>query len=271
MWYGRRFVFSGTEISDENNLNSQSKRRCLQNHNHTQSCSCTEGERKKNLLLDLDPQASLTQSLGILDEPEPNIYHLLKQEAVGKPAKVEDFIHSRSGIDLIPASLELASAELELVSIYGREKILTQILQRLTQQYDFILIDCPPSIGMLTVNALVASDFILMPLTAEFLFLKGIKSFLRHLELIHRMNDRISILGFILCKYDARKTMTREVEAQLQQDYGIDKVFKTYIRSNIALAKAQEQGLDIFQYDKNAHAAQDYRALAQEFLKKLNL
>ncbi len=226
---------------------------------------------KKCLLIDLDPQASLSQSLGILDEPEPNIYHLLKQEASGKAAMLEETILSISGLDLIPASLELASAELELVSIYGRENILTQILQRITSNYDFILLDCPPSIGMLTVNALVASDYILMPLMAEFLHLKGAKSFLRHVELIRRLNSKISILGFVLNRYDARKTMTREVEAKLIEDYGKDKVFKTHIRNNIALAKAQEQGLDIFQFDQQANAAKDYRALAEELLTKIYL
>jgi chromosome partitioning protein len=224
---------------------------------------------KKCLLIDLDPQASLSQSLGIHDEPEPNVYHLLKREAAGIPAAPEDSIVHKSGLDIIPAALELASAELELVSVYGRELILAQVLQRLERRYDYVLLDCPPSIGMLTVNALVACDAILMPLIAEFLSLRGANSFLRHLELIRRLNSRIGILGFVLTRYDARKTMTREVEAQLQRDYGEDKVFETHIRSNIALAKAQRAGTDIFSFDKNANGAKDYQALAAEFIAKI--
>ncbi|NUQ23487.1 MAG: ParA family protein [Saprospiraceae bacterium] len=224
---------------------------------------------KTCLLVDLDPQAGLSQSLGIHDEPFPNTYHLLKREAAGIPGPPEDAIIEKSGLDLIPASLELASAELELVSVYGREHILAQVLQRLERRYDFALLDCPPSIGMLTVNALVASDAILMPLTPEFLSLRGAKSFLRHLELVRRLNARIDLLGLVLTRYDARKTMTREVEAQLLQDYGRDKVFTTCIRTSIALAKAQRAGTDIFSFDKNANGAKDYRALAAEFLSKI--
>ncbi|HNA28212.1 MAG TPA: AAA family ATPase, partial [Nitrospira sp.] len=118
---------------------------------------------KKCLLIDLDPQASLSQSLGIADQPEPNIYHLLKREAAGDAAPPEEAVLERCGMDILPSSLELASAELELVSVYGREQILSQILQRLDGKYDYVLLDCPPSIGMLTVNALVASRYLLMP------------------------------------------------------------------------------------------------------------
>lgn len=224
---------------------------------------------KTCLLVDLDPQANLSQSLGVHDEAEPNIYHLLKQEAFGKPIRVEEAILEKSGLDLIPSSLELASAELELVSVYGREKIMSQMLQRLEKQYDYILIDCPPSIGILTVNALVASNYILLPLNAEFLSFKGAKSFLRHLELVKRLNNEIAVLGFVLTKFDTRKTMNREVREQLRDAFGPDKVFQTYIRPNIALAKAQEQGIDIFSFNKNANGAQDYRQLATEFLAKI--
>lgn len=223
---------------------------------------------KKCLLIDMDPQASLSQSLGIHDEPEPNIYHLLKSEASGNAAVPEEAIQESSGMDIIPAALELAGAELELAGVYGREHILFQVLQRLNRDYDFVLLDCPPSIGMLTVNALAASDYLLMPLTPEYLSLKGAHSFLRHLELIRRLNAKLIMLGFVLTKYDARKTMTGEVEAQLRRDYGFDKVYETRIRGSIALAKAQQAGIDVFSFDKNSNGASDYRALAAEFLSK---
>lgn len=224
---------------------------------------------KKCLLIDLDPQASLSQSLGIDDEPEPNVYHLLKREASGDPAPAEEAILDRCGMDILPSSLELAGAELELVSVYGREQILSQILQRLDGKYDYVLLDCPPSIGMLTVNALVASHYLLMPVQAEFLSLKGAKSFLKHLDLVRRLNGKLEVLGFVLTKYDARKTMTGEIEARLKEDFGSDKVFDTRIRSNIALAKAQQAGVDIFSFQRSSNGAEDYRKMGQEFLNKV--
>lgn len=225
---------------------------------------------KKCLLIDLDPQASLSQSLGIADQPEPNIYHLLKREAAGEAATPEVAILERCGMDILPSSLELAGAELELVSVYGREHVLSQILQRLHGKYDYVLLDCPPSIGMLTVNALVASHYLLMPVQAEFLSLKGAKSFLRHLDLVRRLNEKLEVLGFVLTMYDARKTMTGEVEARLKEDFGSDRVFDTRIRSNIALANAQQAGVDIFSFQGSSNGATDYRKMGQEFLNKVH-
>lgn len=224
---------------------------------------------KKCLLVDLDPQASLSHSLGISDELEPNIYHLLKQEAAGNPVAAEDAIVERYGMDVLPASLELAGAELELVSVYGRERIMSQILQRLNGKYDFVLLDCPPSIGMLTVNALVASHYLLMPVQAEFLSLKGAKSFLKHLNIVQRLNAGLKVLGFVLTRYDGRKTMTAEVEQHLQEDFGSEMIFAARIRNNIALAKAQQVGMDIFSFQKSANGAADYQQLGQEFLRKI--
>ena len=165
--------------------------------------------------------------------------------------------------------MELAGAELELVSVYGREHILSQILQRVDGKYDYVLLDCPPSIGMLTVNALVASHYLLMPVQAEFLSLKGAKSFLKHLEIVRRLNGSLEVLGFVLTRYDARKTMTGEVETRLKEDFGSGKVFDARIRSNIALAKAQQAGVDIFTFQKSSNGAADYSRMGQEFLNKI--
>lgn len=225
---------------------------------------------KRCLVVDLDPQASLSQSLGENDPAEPHVYHLLKAEAAGQLLDIDSTIVEKNGLWLVPASLELASAELELVSIYGREQILSQILERLEERYDYVFLDCPPSIGMLTVNALVASDHILMPLVPEFLSLKGAKSFLENLSLIRRLNEHIELLGFVLTKYDTRKLMTRDVHEQLIEGYGREKVFETHIRSNIALAKSQAQGVDIFSFDPSSNGAKDYLALAEEFITKMS-
>ncbi|NER12071.1 AAA family ATPase [Leptobacterium flavescens] len=224
---------------------------------------------KKTLLIDVDPQANLTQSLGIHDQIEASVYHVLHKEAFGEETKLEDVLVSASGLDLIPSSLELAGAELELASVYGREQILDQLISSL-KTYDFVFIDCPPSMGMLTINALVSSDFVMIPLQAEFLPLKGVRSFLKHLELIRKLNKRIELLGFLLTRYDHRKKMNRQVREELETEFNSDKVFKTVIRTNIALANAQEKGIDIFSYDKNTNGAIDYASLTEEFLSKFN-
>ena len=222
------------------------------------------------LLMDLDPQANLTQALGILEEPKRNMYTLLKQESMGEEPQVkESIIPTKSGLEMIPASLVLADAELELVSVYGREHLLSNLLEAIENDYDFLFIDCPPAIGMLTVNALVASDFVLMPLQAEFLPLRGVSSFMRAFEKIKKnLNKKLEILGFVLTRYDRRKNMNRNVLDQLEQTYG-DKVFETRIRTNIALAGAQEAGIDIFSYQRSSNGAEDYRELAAEFLQKI--
>ena len=138
----------------------------------------------------------------------------------------------------------------------------------MTIKYDFVLFDCHPSVGMLTVNALVASDYILMPLQAEFLPHKAVNIFMQQIASIKKINKKLSLLGILLTKYDDRKTMNKQVKMQMEQEFG-DKLFTTTIRNNIQLAKAQEAGVDIFSFDKHSHGAEDYEKLTDEFLKKL--
>ena len=227
-------------------------------------------QEKTVLLIDADPQANLSQSLGIPDEPERNLFTEIAKEIAGEGSRLADaIIHTRSGIDVIPSSIELAGTELELVSVYGREQVFSWMLENIKDQYDFVFIDCPPSIGMLTVNALVASNYVLMPLQAEFLPLKGVKSFISHLKAIQKLNKHLEILGFVITRYDERKIMNRQILEELEKEYG-NKTFSTHIRSNIQLANAQQAGLDIFNFDKHCNGAQDYQKLAGEFLEKTN-
>src|SRR4051794_14281295 len=233
-----------------------------------------QAKGKRVLLIDADPQSNLTQSLGILSDPEKNLFTEIKKEMEGKTANLEEvLIITVSGLHLVPASIELAGAELELVSVYGREQLLSWMLKPLEEKYDFIFIDCPPAIGMLTVNALVASRFVLMPLQAEFLPLKGVRGFMHHfnnvVKIKRKLGLEIDILGFVLIKYDEHKKMNRQVCQQLEEEFG-SKVFQTHIRTNIQLAKAQEAGLDIFSFDKHSHGATDYLQLSHEFLSKIN-
>jgi chromosome partitioning protein len=229
---------------------------------------------KRVLLVDADAQSNLSQSLGVNNELEKNLFTELKKEMEGQDGNIKEaIIETTNGMHLIPSSIELAGAELELVSIYAREQLLSWILKPLEKEYDFIFIDCPPAIGMLTVNALVASRFVLMPLQAEFLPLKGVRSFMHHFNNIVKIKKKlgveIEVLGFILTMYDDHKKMNRQVCRQLEEEFG-NKVFHTHIRSNIQLAKAQEAGLDIFSFDQHAHGAEDYQELSEEFLSKIN-
>lgn len=228
---------------------------------------------KKVLLVDVDPQANLTQSMGMTDEPAFNLFTELKKEMEGQNGNLQNIIiQINEGLHLVPSSIELAGAELELVSVYGREQLLAWLLKPLEPLYDFILIDCPPAIGMLTVNALVASRWVLMPLQAEFLPMKGVQSFMHHFASIakikKKLGSEIDVLGFVLTKYDIHKRMNREVCHHLEQEFG-NKVFASRIRANIQLAKAQEAGVDIFNYDKHSHGAEDYHQLCHEFLARM--
>ena len=225
---------------------------------------------QKVLLIDADPQSNLSQSLGLKEEPEFNLYSEIKKEITGEGSDIKKaIVEIRPGFSIVPASIELADAEMELVSAYSREQVLSWILKPVVKEYDFIFIDCPHSIGMLTVNALVACDLVLIPLQAEFLPLKGVQSFMRQFNSIKkRLNPRINLLGFVLTKFDERKKMNHNVQEQLETEFG-SKVFQTHIRTCIALAKAQEAGVDVFSFDKNSNAAKDYATLAEEILNKL--
>ena len=225
---------------------------------------------KKVLLVDADPQANLSQALGVEDEPMFNLYSELRKEIQGEGGDLaKAIVTTAGGMDVIPASIDLAIAELELVSVYGREQLLQLLLKPLVPKYDIIFIDCPHAIGMLTVNALVASDYVLIPLPGEFLPLKGVYGFMRHFEMIRKkLNPRLKLLGLVLTKYDERKVMNVGVKAQLEEKFP-GKVFKTVIRTNIHLVKAQEAGKDIFSFDKSSNGAKDYSELAEELLTKI--
>jgi chromosome partitioning protein len=226
---------------------------------------------KRVLLVDADPQANLSQALGIEDEPTFNLYTELKKETMGEGADLRKaIVRTEPGIDVVPASIDLAIAELELVSVYGREQLLKTLLEPLTGDYDLVLIDCPHAIGMLTVNALVASDQVLIPLPGEFLPLKGVYGFMRQFDFIRKkLNRDLQLAGMVLTKFDERKLMNVSVKQQLEEKFP-GKVFESVIRTNNQLVKAQEAGKDIFTYDKSSNGARDYQRLAEELLKKLN-
>lgn len=216
----------------------------------------------KVLLIDLDPQANLSQSLG-LEDKEPNIYQLLKGEGRPLPINVAE------RLDVIPSSLDLSGAEVELAGEAGREYILEELLQPLKFRYDHILIDCPPSLGLLTINALTASDEVLIPIQPHYLAAQGLSKLLEVVEKVRkRINKRLKVGSILVTLYDGRKVLNRDVLEALETRFPKE-LLKTRIRENIALAEAPTQGLDIFRYAPKSNGAEDYLAAGRELLEKL--
>lgn len=216
---------------------------------------------KKILLIDLDPQANLSQSLGLINQ-DVNIYGALRGEYKLQPIEVI------KGLDVIPSTLDLSGAEVEMSGEAGREYILKELIQPLKKAYDYIIIDSPPSLGLLTINSLTASDEIIIPLQAQYLALQGLAKLMEVIDKIKkRLNKDLVLGGVIITQYDSRKVLNRDVVDTIEAHFKKD-VFKTRIRENIALAEAPAQGLDIFRYQPKSYGAQDYLSLCKEVAKK---
>ena len=216
---------------------------------------------KKVLLIDLDPQANLSQSLGLIDQ-DRNIYGAIRGEYKLEPISI------LKGLDLIPSTLDLSGAEIELSGEAGREYILRELIDPLRGSYDFIIIDSPPSLGLLTINSFTASDEILIPLQAQYLALQGLAKLMEVVDKIQkRLNKDLKLGGVIVTQYDNRKVLNRDVVSTIETHFK-DEVFKTKIRDNIALAEAPTQGVDIFRYNPKSYGAEDYLSLCREILEK---
>jgi len=242
---------------------------CLSNHKGGvgKTCStCNIGAGlaqmgKKVLLVDLDPQANLSLSLG-LHEVKRSIYLAL----LGQSLIHETIYHIVENLDIIPSNLDLAGAEIELSSEAGRELILKELLNSVVCHYDYIIIDCPPSLGLLTTNALTASDKVYIPLQAQYLSLQGISKLTTVIEKIQkRLNQHLITGGIFITQYDARKVLNRDIAENIEKHFA-NKVLKTKIRENITLAEAPVKGKDIFRYSPKCYGAEDYRELCQEIV-----
>jgi len=216
---------------------------------------------QKVLLIDLDPQANLTLSLGI-PRQKYSIYESIRGESELVPYTAKE------GLDVITSSLDLSGAEMELINEAGREYILQELFQPVLEEYDYIIIDCPPSLGLLTLNALTTSDYVYIPLQTEFLALQGLTKIKQVVDKVRfRLNKKLQIGGVIATMYDQRKVLNRDVVATIQKYFG-DKVFKTLIRDNVTLAEAPAQRKDIFSYAKSSNGAKDYLNLCKEILER---
>jgi chromosome partitioning protein len=216
---------------------------------------------KKVLLIDLDPQANLTLSLGMPRHPQ-SIYEAIRGEAplVPYPAKER--------LDVVISTLDLSGAEMELINEAGREYLLRELIEPVRSEYDFVIIDCPPSLALLTLNALAASDLVYIPLQTQFLAMQGLAKIKQVIDKVRlRLNKNLRIGGVVATMYDSRKVLNRDVVETIEK-YFDDLVFKTKIRDNVALAEAPAQRKDIFAYNSSSPGAEDYLNLCKEILER---
>jgi len=230
-------------------------------------------EGKRVLLIDADPQASLTISLG---HPKPDqlpltLTDILKKILDEKPLQPrEGIMHHEEGIDLIPSSIELPGLEIALVNVMmNREKVLKQYIDSVKREYDYILVDCMPSLGMLTINVLAAAKSILIPVQAQYLPVKGLEQLLQTVGKVRRqLNPKLRIDGILITMVDNRTTYTRDISALLRNTYGGKlKVFTTDIPQSVRAAETSAEGKSIYVHDSKGKVAEAYRELTKEVLK----
>ena len=219
---------------------------------------------KKVLLIDADPQGNATSGLGIEKEQQFSIYDVLIEDI-----EVENTLQSTQvkNLDLCPSNINLAGAEVQLVSIENREFRLKSKLENIREQYDYILIDCPPSLGLVTLNAFTASDSVLIPIQCEYYALEGLGQLLNTIELVRdHMNKDLKVEGALLTMYDARTNLSNQVVNEVKKYFG-DRVYKNVIPRNVRLSEAPSYGMPISLYDPRSKGAKAYEKFAKEFIK----
>ena len=226
--------------------------------------SALHKEGRRVLLVDLDPQAALTTSLQPPSiKTGKTVYELLLSQCSAK----QTIIRLRSAPDLIPASIDLAAAELELAAEMGRERVLADALATLADDYDFIIIDCPPSLGLLTVNAFVAAGEVLVPLQCEYLAMRALNLLLRTIDRVRtRLNRKLELAGILVTMYNGRTIHSREVLEEVRKTFG-EKVFPVVVGSSVRFKEAPASGLSILDYARTHDGARAYRELAKEVLR----
>lgn len=228
--------------------------------------ACLGDLGKRVLVVDFDPQGNATSGFGIdKDAAEADIYDALMNNVPLAEVVVADAV---TGVDVAPATIQLAGAEIELVSVMARESVLRYVLDPVLGDYDYIFVDCPPSLGLLTVNALVAADSLLIPIQCEFYALEGLSKLLESMRMVKgRLNPTLDIFGVLMTMYDARTTLSRQVVDNVRDYFG-DKVFQCVIPRNVKLSEAPSHGLPISLYAPTSKGALAYAELAQEVVQR---
>ncbi len=226
--------------------------------------ACMAEAGHSTLLIDIDPQANATSGLGV----DPNDVDLTIYEALIEEISIEDALMKTTveGLDLIPSHIRLTGAELEMVAMIGREKKLQQAMESIRDDYEYVLVDCPPSLGLLTLNTLTAADSVIIPIQCEYYALEGLGKLLNTIRLVQRhLNPNLHIEGVLMTMYDGRLNLSKQV-AEEAYKYFNDKVYRTKIMRNVRLGEAPSFGRPIIQYDILSTGAENYINLTKEII-----
>lgn len=221
---------------------------------------------RRVLLLDIDPQGSASSGTGIVKASVSKcMYDILINDVSIDEVKQKTSVN---GLEIVPATVKLSGSEIELVNMMSREHRLKAAIDKVKNVYDYFIIDCPPSLGLLTLNALAASDSIIVPIQCEFYALEGLSQLTRTIQLVQKhLNPRLSLGGIVLTMYDSRTNLSQQVADEVKKHFK-DKVFDTVIPRNVRLSEAPSYGMPISQYDGRSKGADAYRSLAEEVMRK---
>lgn len=221
---------------------------------------------KKVLVVDADPQANASSGLGVdIKQVECSIY-----ECIVNQADVREAIYTTDidGLDVISSHIDLVGAEIEMLNLENREKVLKKLLTPLKDEYDYIFIDCSPSLGLITINSLTASDSVIIPVQCEYFALEGISKLLNTIKIIKsKLNPALEIEGFLLTMYDSRLRLANQIYDEVKKHFQ-ELVFKTVIQRNVKLSEAPSHGIPVILYDADSSGSKNHLALAQEIIKR---
>ena len=226
--------------------------------------SCLAVAEKRTLLIDVDPQANATSGVGV----DPRQLDRSTYDVIINQENIENVILSTKvpNLDLVPAHINLVGAEVELIQVIARERILRDAIQSIRNKYDYVFIDCPPSLGILTLNALTAADSVLIPIQCEYYALEGLSQLLNTVKLVQKhLNKQLEINGVLLTMYDNRLNLCNQVADEVRKFFK-EKVYQTVIARNVRLSEAPSFGLPIILYDATSTGAENYMKLAEEIL-----
>ena len=228
--------------------------------------ACLAEKGKKVLAIDIDPQGNTTSGLGVdKNNVENTLYELLLGEAEAKDTIVKDVVEN---VDLIPSNVNLSGAEIELIGVDEKEYIMKKIIDKVRRKYDYIIMDCPPSLNMLTINALTAANSVLVPIQCEYYALEGLSQLIHTIELVkERLNKKLVMEGVVFTMYDARTNLSLQVVENVKDNLQ-QNIYKTIIPRNVRLAEAPSHGLPINLYDTRSAGAESYRMLAEEVINR---
>lgn len=230
--------------------------------------ACLAEKGKKVLAVDMDPQGNMTSGLGVdKDSVENTIYNLIIGESKMEEVLIKDVLEN---LDIIPTNIDLSGAEIELLDVKEKEYIVRNEIDKIKDNYDFIIIDCPPSLSMLTINAMTTADSVLVPIQCEYYALEGLSQLIHTVELVRdRLNPKLTIEGVVFTMYDARTNLSLQVVENVKDNLE-QTIYKTIIPRNIRLAEAPSYGIPINKYDPKSAGAESYLRLADEVIDKEN-